>query len=374
MAARPHVTVFSADGVKSGTAVLPAVFTAPIRSDVVQFVHKNMSKNKRQAYAVYNKAGHETPAASWGTGRAVARIPRVPGGGTSRSGQGAFGNMCRGGRMFAPTKVWRRWHRRINQNQRRYAQVSALAASALPALVMARGHSISNMNEIPCVIDDAIESVGTTKAAQTLLQKIGAFDDCAKAKSSKQIRSGKGKLRSRRHVMRRGPLVVYAKNDGIFQGFRNLPGVDVADVSSLNLLDLAPGGHVGRFIIFSKGAFAALDSVYGTFRSESKSKKGYTLPMPVMKSADITRIINSDEVQNVVRPVTRGTKKESGTKKNPLTNLNAMLKMNPYAKTMKRNATLFQEARLAKKATQSVSKATLAKKAKKAKKAKAGKK
>jgi len=371
MAARPHVTVFSADGVKSGTAVLPAVFTAPIRSDVVQFVHKNMSKNKRQAYAVYNKAGHETPAASWGTGRAVARIPRVPGGGTSRSGQGAFGNMCRGGRMFAPTKVWRRWHRRINQNQRRYAQVSALAASALPALVMARGHSISNMNEIPCVIDDAIESVGTTKAAQTLLQKIGAFDDCAKAKSSKQIRSGKGKLRSRRHVMRRGPLVVYAKNDGIFQGFRNLPGVDVADVSSLNLLDLAPGGHVGRFIIFSKGAFAALDSVYGTFRSESKSKKGYTLPMPVMKSADITRIINSDEIQNVVRPVTRGTKKESGTKKNPLTNLNAMLKMNPYAKTMKRNATLFQEARLAKKATQSVSKATLAKKAKKAK---AGKK
>lgn len=42
-------------------------------------------------------AGHETPAESWGTGRAVARIPRVPGGGTSRSGQGAFGNMCRGG-------------------------------------------------------------------------------------------------------------------------------------------------------------------------------------------------------------------------------------------------------------------------------------
>ena len=40
-----------------------------------------------------------------GTGRAVARIPRVGGGGTHRSGQAAFGNMCRGGRMFAPTKV-----------------------------------------------------------------------------------------------------------------------------------------------------------------------------------------------------------------------------------------------------------------------------
>lgn len=49
--------------------------------------------------------GHQTSAESWGTGRAVARIPRVRGGGTHRSGQGAFGNMCRGGRMFAPTKV-----------------------------------------------------------------------------------------------------------------------------------------------------------------------------------------------------------------------------------------------------------------------------
>jgi hypothetical protein len=39
------------------------------------------------------------------SGRAVARIPRVSGGGTHRAGQAAFGNMCRSGRMFAPTKV-----------------------------------------------------------------------------------------------------------------------------------------------------------------------------------------------------------------------------------------------------------------------------
>lgn len=51
----------------------------------------------------------QTSAESWGTGRAVSRIPRVQGGGTQRAGQGAFGNMCRGGRMFSPTKIWRRW-------------------------------------------------------------------------------------------------------------------------------------------------------------------------------------------------------------------------------------------------------------------------
>ena len=58
----------------------------------------------------------------------MARIPRVGGGGTQRSGQGAFGNMCRGGRMFAPTKIWRRWHRKINITQKRYAVASALVS------------------------------------------------------------------------------------------------------------------------------------------------------------------------------------------------------------------------------------------------------
>lgn len=46
-------------------------------------------------------SGHQTSAESWGTGRAVARIPRVRGGGTHRSGQGAFGNVS----CFATEKL-----------------------------------------------------------------------------------------------------------------------------------------------------------------------------------------------------------------------------------------------------------------------------
>ena len=92
-AARPLVTVFDGEGKTTGSTLLPAVFKAPIRSDVVQFVHTNMRKNKRQPYAVSTKAGHQTSAESWGTGRAVSRIPRVRGGGTHRSGQAAFGNV-----------------------------------------------------------------------------------------------------------------------------------------------------------------------------------------------------------------------------------------------------------------------------------------
>ena len=91
-------------------------------------------------------SGHQTSAESWGTGRAVARIPRVRGGGTHRSGQGAFGNMCRGGRMFAPTKTFRKWHKKININQKRYAICSAIAASGVPALVMSKGDNFSINN------------------------------------------------------------------------------------------------------------------------------------------------------------------------------------------------------------------------------------
>ena len=93
-----------------------------------------------QIYNVFYVSGHQTSAESWGTGRAVARIPRVRGGGTHRSGQGAFGNMCRGGHMFAPTKVYRRWHRKVSVQQKRYAMVSAIAATGVPALVMAKGN------------------------------------------------------------------------------------------------------------------------------------------------------------------------------------------------------------------------------------------
>lgn len=349
MAARPQVSIINAEtGEESGTVVLPAVFKAPIRTDVVQFVHTQMNKNKRQSYAVYRETGHETPAESWGTGRAVARIPRVPGGGTSRSGQAAFGNMCRGGRMFAPTKVWRKWHRKINVNQRRYAAVSALAASALPSLLMARGHRVSQVAEVPCVVDNSIESIKTTKDAVKCLKAIGAYEDVEKCINTKKLRAGKGKLRNRRSVIRRGPLVVYAKNDGIYEAFRNIPGVDLCPVSSLGLLKLAPGGHIGRFIVFSENAFKALDSNYGTWRAKATARK-YNLPRPIMANADVVRIINSDEVQSVVNARKNGTK--SGyPRKNPLNNLGALLKLNPYAKTMKRNAILFQAARVAQKA------------------------
>jgi len=343
-ATRPTVKVYNGTNAsESGSVTLPAVFSAPIRRDIVHFVHLNMNKNKRQPYAVSRVAGHQTSAESWGTGRAVARIPRVSGGGTNRSGQGAFGNMCRGGRMFAPTKTWRKWHRKINVNQRRYALVSALAASAIPALVQARGHKIDEVNEIPLVLS-SIEDVKKTKEAIKILERFGAGKDLERCAESKKLRAGVGKSRNRRYVIRRGPLVVYDAKLGLEKAFRNIPGVELAQVDRLNLLQLAPGGHVGRFVVWTQSAFEKLDALYGTHEVGSSSKKDYSLPHAAMSNADIGRIINSAEVQEAIRAKVTKVKR-APQKKNPLTNLRALVALNPHAIHVKRTEVLAAEAR-----------------------------
>jgi large subunit ribosomal protein L4e len=237
---------------KTGTHVLPAVFSTGIRTDIVNFVHTNVNKNRRQGHAVNYNAGMKHSAESWGTGRAVSRIPRVGGSGTSRSGQGAFGNMCRKGRMFAPIRIWRRWHRRTNLRQRRYAVATALAASAILPLVQARGHRVDNVPEFPLVVDNTVEKIERTREAVRFLKFIGAWADVQKVVDNTKIRAGRGKLRNRRYRTRRGPLVVYSgQNVPLIKALRNVPGIEVVHVSRLNLLQLAPGGHVGRFIVWT---------------------------------------------------------------------------------------------------------------------------
>mmetsp|Transcript_22353 Transcript_22353/g.46966 ORF Transcript_22353/g.46966 Transcript_22353/m.46966 type:complete len:378 (+) Transcript_22353:119-1252(+) len=330
MTSRPLVSVQDVDGSTKDQVAIPLVFTkTPLRPDVVRTVHTNMRKNHRQANSVSQYAGVQTAARSWGTGRAVSRIPRVPGGGTHRCGQGAYGNMCRGGHMFSPTKVWRRWHRKINLKQKRLAVASALAASAVPSLVMARGHRVDDVAEIPLVVSDAAESITKTGKAVDMLKALGVYADVAKAAKSKNIRRGKGKMRNRRYVNRKGPLVIVSSSDnGLAKSVRNLTGVDYANVERLNLLDLAPGGHLGRLCIFTKGAIAKLDELY----ADGNTK--FTLPENCMTNADLSRLINSDEVQSVVKAPKTGTKKHA-MKKNPLKNFTTMKKLNPYAKTAK---------------------------------------
>jgi large subunit ribosomal protein L4e len=248
--------------------------------------------------------------------------------------------------MFAPTKIWRKWHRKVSVSQRRFALTSAVAATGVAPLVFARGHRIEQVAEVPLVLSNSLESVKKTKQAIDVLNRHGAGADLERVKASRKLRPGKGKMRNRRYVQRLGPLVIFAKDDGITRAFRNIPGVDLVHVDRLNLLQLAPGGHMGRFVIWTEGAFARLDLLYGTLQKASQLKKDYRLPRPLIANADITRIINSDEVQSKLR-APKKQPRNVPHKKNPLRNLGVLLRLNPYAKAVKRRELISAEKKAA---------------------------
>jgi len=208
---------------------------------------------------------------------------------------------------------------------------------------MARGHRVETIPEVPLVVADSeLSGISKTKDAIRLLKAVGAYADIERVKDSRHIRPGKGKARGRRYVQKKGPLIIHNKTaEGgrkapeIVTAFRNIPGIELCHVSRLNLLQLAPGGHVGRFIVWTEGAFKSVDDIFGTRKRDSKQKLGYRPPMPLLTNADIGRIINSEEVQSALRP-RKPRARRVGPKKNPLKNLGVMIKLNPYAFAQRR--------------------------------------
>jgi large subunit ribosomal protein L4e len=101
-----------------------------------------------------------------------------------------------------------------------------------------------------------------------------------------------------------------------------------------------------------------------------REKHGLTcrLPTSVLATSDITRIINSDEVQSVLRSK-KSKQRRAGQKKNPLVNRMAMFRLNPYAKTVIRTEMLLSEKR--RKAKEDAKNGKVAKKAAAPAKAKA---
>jgi len=86
------------------------------------------------------------------------------------------------------------------------------------------------------VVEDKIESYEKTKDALKFLKRFGAFEDVEKVVSSKVLRAGRGKMRGKRYRVRKGPLIVYFhENAKLVKAFRNIPGVEVVNVTRLNL-------------------------------------------------------------------------------------------------------------------------------------------
>ena len=117
----------------------------------------------------------------------------------------------------------------------------------------------------------------------------------------------------------------------LVKAMRNIPGVELCAVDRLGLLTLAPGDHLGRFIIWTKGA-RALDAIYGGLRG-LLLEEGLEASANIMAVPDLSRVINSDEIQSAVNAPKAGkARAHAPLKRNPLKNKAAMERLNPYAK------------------------------------------
>jgi large subunit ribosomal protein L4e len=257
--AKKTVKVFNLEGKSTRKIELPPVFATPLRPDVIKRAVLAIQSSRFQPQGRDPMAGKRTSAESRGTGFAMARIPRLKG----QSGRAAFAPGTVGGRQAHPPVSEKRIVKRIPKKERRLALLSAIAATASKEVVAARGHSVVDVLEIPLVVTNDLEALKKTREVEETLIRLGVLSDIYRVEGSRKVRAGKGKSRGRKMKQSVGPLIVVAEDKGIMEAARNIPGVNVARVSSLNAEMLAPGTHPGRLTIWTDSALERLNELYG---------------------------------------------------------------------------------------------------------------
>ncbi|MHA1268600.1 MAG: 50S ribosomal protein L4 [Candidatus Helarchaeota archaeon] len=239
----------------------PEVFNTPLRPDLIKRAFLSCLTGRIQPKGTDPMAGKRTTAESWHAGRGVSRVPRVKGGGTRRSQQGAFIPGTVGGRVAFPPKTEKKIKEKINKKERILAIKSAIAATSDKNVVSNRGHQFSENIELPLVISNDIESLKKTRQVKNLFIEIGVWPDIIRA-SKRKVRPGKGKMRGRKYKKKKSVLIIISENKGIYLAARNHPGVDICEIKNINAELLAPGGHPGRLTIWSEGAIQKVSEFF----------------------------------------------------------------------------------------------------------------
>jgi len=145
----------------------------------------------------------------------------------------------------------------------RLALRSAVAATGDKETVAGRGHVVEDIRDFPLVVINEVEGLKRTREVREVLLNLGVWGDVFRVRESRNVRAGKGKGRGRRYKQAVGPLIVVARNGGVVEAGRNLPGVEVVLVDGLNVELLAPGTHLGRLTVWSQSAIERLNERFG---------------------------------------------------------------------------------------------------------------
>ncbi len=282
---------------ETGKISLPKQFSEEIRPDLVKRAVLAIHSHDRQAYGADPEAGKKSSAelsrrrrkyrGSYGMG--ISRVPRkiLSRRGTRMNWVGAFAPGTVGGRRAHAPKAEKIWAEKINDAERRKAIRSALAATVDKEIVSARGHFIPT--NYPFVIDNDFESIDKTKDIKIALTALGFEEELSRGEK-KTIRAGKGKNRGRPYKKKKSLLLVVSDKCLLVNSAKNIPGIEVVSINSLNAKLLAPGTDIGRATLFTKNAMETLDKS-NLFVRKAK--------LPKLKAEKISKV---KQIKSVKKP------------------------------------------------------------------------
>jgi large subunit ribosomal protein L4e len=259
--------VYGIDGTKKGEVNLGRAFVKPLRSDLIKRAVLVERTNARQPYGTDPLAGQRTSAMYKGRrgirgsmmNREMARMKRITGGGFLRWRARAIPGVVKG-RKAHPPKTGKNWTMKMNKKERLRALLSAISGTADRELVERRGHLVDDLKHVPLVLDDKFQELKKNRDVLGALRALGLGDELKRCSGSK-VRSGIGKLRGRRKVRRKGPLIVVSEDRGLAKAAGAIPGVDVTTPKELTVSMLAPGTTPGRLTLWTRSAAEAADKL-----------------------------------------------------------------------------------------------------------------
>jgi len=261
-----ELKILGKDNKEMGKQKLPVQFDEVVRVDLIKRAVEAIESRDRQSYGADPRAGKKQAARlsrrrrdyKGAYGKGLSRVPRKT---MTRRGMqmifvGAFAPGTVGGRRAFPPTSERNFAQGINDKERKKAIRAALAAVVDKAMVEKRGHKVPA--SYPFVLANDVEGVAKTQDLEAVLLAVGLSADLERG-GKRHVRAGQGKLRGRRLKRSKGPLLVVSGDCAALKAARNIPGVDVVKVNTLNAKLLAPGTHAGRLTVFTQAAVQKME-------------------------------------------------------------------------------------------------------------------
>jgi large subunit ribosomal protein L4e len=255
-----QVKIIDAANKETGKKALPSQFEEGFRLDLIRRAYYALKSHERQPYGTKPGAGTRQSVevskrrrdwrGSYGIG--ISRIPRkvMLRRGTRFNWTGAFVPSAVGGRAAFPPTAEKIWFQKINTKERRKSLRSAVAATMDPKLVEQR-HKLPAI--FPFIVSASFEDISTTKDAKKAFEALGLKQELERT-ADRKIRAGVGKMRGRKYIAKKGPLIVVSKECKLMKAAGNITGIEIIEVKHLNIGHLAPGAMPGRLTLWTEPA------------------------------------------------------------------------------------------------------------------------